>query len=268
MSIYVMLRGRRGDNMYDLITLQKQLKSGSFKIYFYPQYEVTTSKIIGAETCVKYKDNNEWIDYKNFSAELEKNNLISAFDIWVLDVVCQLQKQRAGSQRFLIPIIVNLSAWTVSNPYNVYDIALILKKYNLPPNSVQAALTTATPFAITEGLQKGMQFLQHQGIKIMLNDFGTGFATLSLFTGFEFDKLKIDKRVLGNAARSTRLTRILTCVIELAREMRVIPICDGVDSLEDYRLIKEINCPYAQGAFYSVPLTQEEFYNIQKEMGL
>lgn len=152
--------------MFNLEQLPRQLEQNYFQIYYYPQYEFTSKKIIGAETAVHYHFGTITIDYKEFQGELEAKELTGILDIWVLDQVCQLQKHMIAAQRAVIPVVINVSAWTLCNPYQVYDIALIMKKYDLPQNLVLVAITNKLPCEVTYGLQKGLLFLQRQGLTL------------------------------------------------------------------------------------------------------
>lgn len=152
--------------MFKLEILYKQLEQNCFKIYFYPQYEAASSKIIRAKAVPQYNSGEIVMSYQDFSAELETKELIGILDIWLLDRVCQLQKRVIASQSFIIPIDINISVRTLFNPYYVYDIALILRKYDLPQDTVQFAIVSTVPYMVTNELHKGLLFLKRQGIKL------------------------------------------------------------------------------------------------------
>lgn len=161
--------------MFDIKILKKELEQNNFQIHFYPQYEAASSSIIGAEAFASYHYRNIRLDYRDFSRELEAKELTGLLDLWVLEQVCQLQTRLLDKQHFVLPVIIRMSARTLCNPYHVYDFVLTLKKYDLPKGCIQAVLTSSAPFELSYGFKKGISFLQHQGVKIMINDFGADF---------------------------------------------------------------------------------------------
>lgn len=202
--------------MFDIKTLQYQLENNHFQIYLHPRYDATSSEITNVEAIVKYVYNNTYLDYKDFTAELEEKDLVGILDVWVLDKIFQLQEHTIEQGHSAIPFFVNVSAWTVSNPFNVYDIVLNFKKYSLPQGSIQATLTATVPYINTYGLEKGIGFLQRQGINMKTN--------------------------------SSR------------GELTGLPSFNELEDIKSHA----VHSPNVQGFLLSDLLTQEEFYNIQR----
>lgn len=152
--------------MFKTEALQDQLESNHFQIYLHPLYDTALSKMTNVEAVVKYCSDTDCLDYEDFSSELEEKDLVGMLDLWVLDKVFQLQKHTIEQQHSAIPLSVNVSPCTVSNPFNVYDIALNLKKYGLPHGSIQATLAATDSPVSAYSLEKGIGFLQRQGIQM------------------------------------------------------------------------------------------------------
>lgn len=152
--------------MFNSEELHKQIEQNYFQLYFSPRYDTASSKTIRNETVVRYNDSLISMDYKDFLQELESKDLIGILDIWVLNQVCKLQKYREAMQEE-VSAVINVSAKTLCNPYYVYDIALILKKYDLPQDMIQIEVISTIPYNVTYGMQKGLLFLQRQGIKLI-----------------------------------------------------------------------------------------------------
>ena len=252
--------GERRESMWNAEILKEQLNRGQFFLLYKPHYDVNQfGLVVAVEATVRYRNNdNEVLRPKSFLPELEKQDLIGLLDVWVLNKACQMQEKLYQTQETVIPIIINLSAWTVCNPYHVYDLILNLHGYALPGNSIQMALTSTTPFLSTYGLNKGVSFLQQKGLRVMLNRFGSEFTTLSLFSDLAFDKLQVDRQFFKAALKSGRIKILLNHVILLSKSLHMDLICDGVDSLAELQFAKSLGVRYVHGDFLCDHWSEEQ----------
>ncbi len=245
--------------MWTSSELEKQLADGRFKLFLEPHYNVDTMKIDAVETNLVYlNDENNMENASTFLPTLEEKDLVSILDMWTLNEACKIQRKLVEYQTKILPIYVNLSAWTVCNPYNVYDIVLTCKDFSLPDGAISFGLTSTTPYLSIYGLNKSISFLQQKGMQVMLNRFGSIGTTLALFSDISFDRLQIDENFLKKAMKSQRIDVILHHIVDLSINLKMHVIFDGIDTLNEYQYIKSLGGIYARGAFFGGNLTPEE----------
>lgn len=246
--------------MWDMESLKEKLVQGRFFLHFKPHYDVDRAEsVVAVETIVQYQnDKNEIVNQKSFLSEFESLGLIGILDIWVLSEACKIQTQTDQARGTIIPLIINLSAHTMSNPFHIYDLLLKLQEYSIPNNSIQLAINFTTPLLNTYGLHKCISFLQKKRIKIMLNHFGSEFTTLSLFRELAFDKLGIDRQFFKVALEAKQNAILLEQVILLAKSLNIDLICDGIDSLTELQFAKSLGVQYAHGSVWGENWSKEQ----------
>lgn len=246
--------------MWTSLELHKQLEAGRFKLYFEPHYDVDNMEIMAVETLLLYQnDDDEMEGPLIYLPVLEDMELVTILDMWALNEVCKVQEKMTENKISFFPMYVNLSARTVCNPYNIYDIALVYNGYNLAKDAVHFTLTFTTPCLNLNGFDKGIFFLQQKGMHIMLNCFGSEFISLALVSDISFDALLIEKVFFKKAAKSDRISIVLKHMINLSEDLNMPVVFAGIDCLSEYQYVKRIGGRCGRGEFFGIRLSAEDY---------
>jgi EAL domain-containing protein (putative c-di-GMP-specific phosphodiesterase class I) len=159
-----------------------------------------------------------------------------------------------GPERDLI-VSVNLSIKQFVQPNLVQNIGILLRELDLPPHALKLEITESTvmddPTAAVEMLQQ----MKELGIRLAIDDFGTGYSSLSYLHRFPLDTLKIDRSFISGDAKGVNGMEIARTVMPLARNLQLDVVAEGVETAEQVRELKKLNCKYAQGYYFSHPVS-------------
>lgn len=229
-----------------------------FKVYFQPKYNVETEEIVGAEALVRWqKDNGQVISPGEFISLFEKDGLIVRLDEYVFETVCQFQKNRVKANQKIIPISINLSRASIHYNNVVQRYVDIVKENEIPFNSIpielteSAALNSPKIARITDQLVKS-------GFTLHMDDFGSGYSSLTTLNELKFTTLKIDKSLI-DYINSDRGNKIVQQAINLAHGLDMKVVAEGVEDKNQKECLKNMGCDEIQGFYYSKPLKCEDF---------
>ena len=251
--------------MWTLEKLQEQLSEDRFKAFFRIHYNLNAPHICRAETLIMYIDDNGSLVYPTtFIPELEENGLIPALDKWMLEKACVIQEKLRESNVDVIQIYVNLSSWTVCNPYDIYDIVMTLDNHRVNHNAINFSFTSTKPYLSMYGLNKGLTYLQQKNRRIMLSHFGSACNTIGMLRDVKFDIIQIDDEFVKKAMTSERNEIMLKDIISMCHELNTTIVLGGVDNLSEFQYAKTLNCEYAIGNYFGRKLTETEFVRMQR----
>ncbi|MCW8834537.1 MAG: EAL domain-containing protein, partial [Colwellia sp.] len=162
----------------------------------------------------------------------------------------------------------NLYCQQYFNPSLPSDIANILMKTGLKPEHLRVELTERALLENTDIVLANMKALKQLGVKILLDDFGTGYSSLSYLHRFPIDVIKIDRSFINNVHEHENNRAIIKTIIDLATNLRMDTVGEGIENLADAQLLQQMDCLYGQGFYYSKPLpaTEMERYIIDNSL--
>lgn len=233
--------------------MKQSLKDEEFVIYYQPKINIKNNRCIGLEALVRWQRPNEEIILPNdFIPLFEKNHFILDLDSYVLKKVCQQIRQWIDQGNKPIPVSVNISRVHLELPDIVYQITHICDQYKIPRNLIELEITE-TAFLENEriAVQRATE-LKQAGFMLSMDDFGTGFSSLSLLKDLLVDTLKLDRTFfLKQCGQREKI--ILMNIIHMAKQLHVSVISEGIETSKQIEFLKEINCDIAQGYYYSKP---------------
>ncbi len=231
------------------------LENKEFKIYLQPKFQTSTKKIIGAEALVRWIKPNGSIVYPDIFIPLfEKTGFIIELDKYMLNRACEVISSREKRGLGYLPISVNFSRINLSNKNFIADISKIVDSYNIPHELIEVELTESIMVEDQEILENLFTQLHKSGFSVSIDDFGSGFSSLSLLKNFKADTLKIDKAFFNNNKDIIRGNVIIDGVIKLAQSLRMFVVAEGVETAEQFKLLKEIGCDAVQGYYFEKPI--------------
>ena len=232
-----------------------------FVAHYQPVIEIATRRIVGAEALIRWQHPERGLLGPNVFIPLaEETGLIGALGEWILDRACRdlVAWREAFPAAADFTMSVNLSVQQLHDPGIVNTVEDTLVRTGLPADRLVLEVTESTLITDTERIRATMEELRRLGARLAVDDFGTGYSSLGYIQQFEFDVLKIDKSFVDALETHTN-RRIITAVIELARQLEVRTIAEGIESELQANLLEDLGCAYGQGYLFSRPVPAEAF---------
>ncbi|MEG5137724.1 MULTISPECIES: EAL domain-containing response regulator [unclassified Microcoleus] len=236
------------------------LEREEFQVYYQPQVNVQTGKIMSAEALVRWLHPEKGlISPAEFIPDAEETGFIIQLGEWVLQTACrQIQVwQNAGFS--LQQVAVNLSPRQFHQPELSSRVAEILAEIGLAPSSLELELTESLMVEDAESAIATLQQLKNLGVSISIDDFGTGYSSLSYLTQYPFDVLKIDRCFISNITDGCTNAAIVKAIIEMAHSLCLEVIAEGVETEAEKDFLWRYECDAMQGYLFSPPVPAADF---------
>jgi predicted signal transduction protein with EAL and GGDEF domain len=236
------------------------IPNNELHLLYQPQVNLSSQKLVGAEALLRWKHPELGTFSPNdFIKRAEASGQICDLDDWVIKTVIDQLKVWEDNNIALTNIALNFSAAQAARP----NLAGIVKKIagdNLHLlKFIEVEVTETSAIDNISAVETNISALKSLGIKIAMDDFGSGHSSLTLLTRCEIDKLKIDK-VLSAEVKSDQKSRdVVRSIIELASRLQVSTVAEGIEDEIQSRALLQLNCDLGQGYFFSKPLTTTEF---------
>lgn len=246
---------KRVEEMFELALLLEE-----FKVYYQPKIMLKGYKLAGAEALCRWVHDGEVISPERFIPILEKNMSICKLDFYMLEHVCRDIRHWLDDGKEVVKVSVNLSRCHFGDVHLLEHLLAIIDKYEIPHEYIEIELTETTTDVGFKDLKEIVFGLQKEGISTSVDDFGVGYSSLNLIRELPWNVIKIDKSFLQNVEESSDKNKImLRHVIQMAQEIGMECIVEGVETIDHIKLLKENSCYMAQGYFFDTPLPEEVF---------
>lgn len=239
-------------------SLYRAIEREEFQIYYQPIVELQTGKVIGFEALVRWQHPTQGlVSPLAFIPVAEETGLIVPIGYWILRSACrQLHLwQRFDPNQSLI-ISVNLSGKQFSQPDLVQQIDQILQETSLAPRSLTLELTESMIMEDESATTTLLQ-LRELGVNLSIDDFGTGYSSLGRLLHFPINTLKIDRSFVSGMGTNQGNLRIIQAIVTLAHQLGMDVTAEGVETAEQLAQLRNLQCEYGQGYFFSRPLDCE-----------
>ncbi|MEI6044641.1 MAG: EAL domain-containing protein [Chloroflexota bacterium] len=241
------------------VALSHALERGELMVYYQPQLETQTGQLAGAEALLRwYNPVLGWVSPAQFIPLAEETGFIEPISRWVLQKVCrqnQIWQTKYGKP---LRIAVNLPAEQFRQLDLIPFIEQTLQARQLTPDCLTLELTESMLVQDVAFSLATMQLLKKKGIKLSLDDFGTGYSSLSYLKRFPFDELKIDQSFIREVTITSRNRAIVASIIQLAHNLELKVVAEGVETQEQLTLLKQLECEEVQGYLIGRPASAAE----------
>lgn len=252
-----------------LSEIEDAIAREEFEVWFQPQVDYATKKLIGAEALIRWKHPTKGIlPPCSFIPLLEKSDYISDVDKYILEKVCSYLRRWSKEiwHGQFIPVSVNLSRNDVYKEDLCDAIAKILEEHEIPPYAVHLEITESAYMENAELLINTVKKLRQKGYIVEMDDFGSGYSSLNSLKNIYIDKLKLDMKFLLGAENSRSGKIILASVINMAKGLGLPVIAEGVEAKEDADMLLTFGCNQMQGYYFSKPVPAEAFEEMLRNM--
>ena len=238
------------------MALRQALQKKQFEIYYQPQINMETGKIIGLEALLRWHHPSMGtISPARFIPIAEETGLIIPIGQWVLETACTQMKKWQDNGITGIQISVNVSIYQFQQVSFVDNVNEILAKIGLLPKYLNLEITESMT-SYKENFEQTLCKLREATINVSIDDFGTGYSSLSYLSKFPITHLKIDQTFIRDLSRSNQA--IIKTIITLAKNLCLTVIAEGVETQEQANFLKDLQCDEAQGFLYSKPLPKKQ----------
>jgi len=240
--------------------LRHALEREEFRNFYQPIVNLASGDIVGFEALLRWEHPKRGLlGPEEFIPVAEETGLIRELGWWNLREACrQISEWRANlAEHPELTISVNLSAKQFLQANLVEDIGKLLRELALPAEALKLEITESTVMADPAAAVEMLQQIKALGIRLAIDDFGTGYSSLSYLHRFPLDTLKIDRSFISGMGDDGEGMEIARTILPMANNLRLDVVAEGVETIQQVAMLKKLHCKYAQGFYFSKPLSAE-----------
>ena len=239
--------------------LRSALEKNELSLHYQPQVQVGTEQIVGAEALLRWHNQTLGdISPGQFIPVAEMTELIIPIGNWVLEEAIKQNKKWMELSASKIIIAVNLSPVQFKKSDLAGIIGDLLEKYQMPAELLEIEITEGILVENMVGVRSVLEKIKSLGVKVAIDDFGTGYSSLKYLQNINFDKLKIDREFIKDYPNRDSGS-IAKTILNLAKQMHLKVVAEGVETLEQVLFLKEHHCDEIQGYYFHKPMSVEDF---------
>lgn len=253
------------------VTIQTKLKEvvfeQNFTMHFQPQYFAEDKRLRGVEALIRWKDSKgDMISPAVFIPIAEKNGTIVPIGNWVIEKSVQTYVEWRNQYHYPLILSLNVSAVQCKQKDFIDSLMQILEMYDIAPEEIEIEITETILIEDFESISRRLDELRDTGVKISLDDFGTGFSSLSYLKGLPIDTLKIDKTFVDTLLTDVNTKIIMESIIYMVKRLGYETIAEGVETEEQFLYLKELGCDIIQGYYLGRPMPAGEIEDLLADL--
>ena len=241
--------------------LKEAIENEDFELYFQPQFSIKDNRLRGAEALIRWiNENGEVAMYPtDFINIAEKNGAIIAIGNWVIKEAMRIVSEWSDTYDFPFVLSINISAIQLTKENFVDTLRHAINLYGVRAECIELELTESIFLEDRDMAVKKINMLRKLGFRVSLDDFGTGFSSLSYLKDLPIDTLKIDKSFIDTAIKDKATNIITESVVDMVNKLGLETIAEGVEDKNQYDFLKRINCDIVQGFLMGKPMSRADF---------
>ena len=247
------------------IYLHSALRNNEFDIYIQPKYSLKSESIVGAECLVRVNSKNKRvINTERFVYILEKDKSIIELDLYILGEACKIINRWSDNKFKLVPISVNVSRVTlIEDDTFITKLNDIINNYNIDTRFLEIEVTERVMLKDTNKIISVIKEIKDLGIKVSLDDFGSGYSSLTILKNLPIDTIKLDKLFLDKKDISEKGKIVIESIINMANRLGLEVVAEGVEYFEQAQVLKNLGCEIVQGYLYGRPTNISDFEKLE-----
>ena len=250
--------------------MEKTAAERNFIAYFQPKINMRDGSLVGAEALVRGIDGNgNIIPPGQFIETLEKSGDIRELDLYMLEFVLEQLSEWKAKGLPAVKVSVNLSRYSLLNPTTLASILAIQSHYpDIPPDQIELEITETACDMEKTTLSGLIDSFREYGLEFELDDFGSHYANMSIFTNIKFKIIKLDRSLVSDLPGNEMSRMLVEDIVKICHSFGMLCVAEGVETKQQKEALLKAGCCYGQGFYYSRPLPPgkfEEQYLIQKE---
>ncbi|WP_239059087.1 EAL domain-containing protein [Colwellia sp. Arc7-D] len=251
---------RTSSKMDNLTTIiEDALQNRHFSMVYQPLFSMQTSKLVGFEALVRCQSPQfGFISPDKFIPHAEQNGQIIELGDWIFKQVLLDLKRFLQYGLKDITVSINVSAVQIAETNIFEQIMTLVKKLDIPTRCIKLELTETALIKNPQVIAKVFQAFQQEGIQVWVDDFGTGFASLSLLREFKINGLKIDKSFVDGIATCNEDFTLCSAIIAMAQRLGMHIVAEGIEDETQLQILNQLGCDTAQGYLLGRPVSIDE----------
>ncbi|MDE7195196.1 MAG: EAL domain-containing protein [Oscillospiraceae bacterium] len=255
------------DSLYNIKFIEENLwraiDEQQLSMYLQPKYSISRNKIIGAEALVRWINPERGMIYPDqFIPIIEENGSIIQVDHYIWNRACMFIRKCLDAGIDSCPISVNVSRVHLRGDECPQILSDMVRSSGISGKLLELEITeTADDLYIS----RQTALLKESGFTLLMDDFGSGYSSLNVLLESPFDVIKLDKRFIENMMTSDKGRNILEHILQMASDLNITVLAEGVETKEQVELLRSIGCDQVQGYYYAKPMPEEEFFELLKK---
>ncbi len=240
--------------------LHSVIGRGELRLQYQPVVDLAAGRVVAAEALLRWRRaSGEEVSPSRFIPLLEESALVEEVGLWTFNAVCR--QVRAWDEAGLgdLRVAVNLSARQFRDPQLAQTLARLLELHGVRPAQLEVELTETAAMQDADGVRALLGELHALGVGVAIDDFGSGYSSMSYLKNLPFTKLKIDREFVTDVDRRADSRAICKALIELSRGLGISVLAEGAERREEVDVLHALGCPLFQGFYFSRPLDPAAF---------
>jgi len=240
--------------------LLQDIENGNFIVCLVPKIDTLTGEVGGAEAVVRYHHKDLGIvDPGRYLNMLEETKLSHYLDLYVFEEVCKTLHKWEVRDIPMIPVSVNFAGATLRQEGLADKMLHLIEKHHVRCEYLEVEVSESSSDMNQEMLAETSSKIRKGNVRVILDHFGAKDSSFSILSLMEFDGLKLDKSVISNIVGNGRSRIVAQAVIDICRQLGASVQAAGVETQDQFNVLREIGCDYAQGTLFNKPITIETF---------
>ena len=239
--------------------MHESLENKHFKIYLQPKHYIKDEKLAGAEALARWDLDGALIPPGLFIPIFEKNGFVIKLDMYMFEEACIFLRTLIDTGKTAFKISVNFSRFHLNNKSFVRELCEITEKHRVSNSLLEIELTESAMLEDQGALVRVLDELHECGFTLSIDDFGSGYSSLSLLKDIFVDVVKFDRGFLESSRDAERALQIISSTILMAKKLGIQIVAEGVETREHFEKLKRMGCDIIQGYYYSKPIPPIEF---------
>jgi EAL domain-containing protein (putative c-di-GMP-specific phosphodiesterase class I) len=245
--------------------LRRALENDEFKLHYQPIVDLRSGEVTGFEALLRWEHPLQGMVFPTEVIRVaEETGLIHRLGEWVFFEACRQLRawNDAGGVLKDLTVGVNLSTKQLSQPDLVERVRAALEETGVPPHALKLEITETAIVENSADAVERLRHLQAAGVQLMMDDFGTGYSSLSYLHRLPLDALKIDRSFISRMVRGDKHAQLVQTILQLAQSVNLKVVAEGVSTLDQLELLRELGCDFGQGFLFSraIPASEVEEY--------
>ena len=255
-EIYDQEMHRRNVNLLELETdLRQAILQKEFRIFYQPIVDLRTGEVNEFEALIRWKHPKKGIVAPDeFIGIAEETGLIVPIGNWVLQESCRQIVEWEKELKQKLTVNVNLSTKQLTDHYLVDKVQSVLKRFDLAADRLKLEITEHSVMENTDFALKTIRDLNAIGVRVSVDDFGTGHSSLSYLHMFPFERIKIDKSFVWEMDTDAKSEGILRSIMMLGKSLEIDVVAEGIENEEQLWRLRSLGCQHGQGYLFSRPV--------------
>lgn len=240
------------------INLSHAIEKGQLEVYYQPQMDLKSSKVIGLEALLRWKHPVlGMVSPEKFIPIAEETGHIVSIGKWVINKVCEQISEWRERGVPLLKVAINVSPVQIHENTLVPYMKKLLEYNQVNPELLEIEITES----VVQNIEESITFIteiKKIGVRVSIDDFGTNYSSLSVLPQLPLDFLKIDKSFIKDVSDVENMKKVVKTIVNLGQNLKLKIVAEGIETIEQLMDLKELNCEIGQGYLFSKPLNSKD----------